>query len=322
MFQTPMTQILGIEHPIQCGTMMALTTSEFIVPVAEAGCLCCLPSAYYTTKTELHDEIKIIRDKTDRPFGVNLNLFPHLGTGAGPEEKLEWIIEAGVTIIETSGGNPTPYRERISQAGIKHIHKCARIRDAIKAEKAGVDIISVVGTECGGHPSDEEIGFIVLIPAVLDVIKTPCIAGGGICDGRSMMAAFALGACGVNIGTRFMNTREFPIHDNFKNRISDSNANDTLLVLKSLKSPVRVLHTSWTEKIIEMEEKGAGLEELVPFVSGAVSREGWQTGDVDKGMYAIGQVIGRIHDIPTVKELVDAILTEANEVKVKLGKLK
>lgn len=322
MFESEMTQILGIEHPIQCGTMMALTTSEFVVPVAEAGCLCCLPSAFYATKAELLEEVKKIRDKTDKPFGVNLNLFPHLGTGAGPEEKLEWIIEAGITIVETSGGNPTPYREKISQAGIKHIHKCARIRDAIKAENAGVDIISVVGAECGGHPSNEEVGFIVLIPAVLDVIKTPCIAGGGICDGRSMMAAFALGACGVNIGTRFMNTREFPIHDNFKNKVIESNSNETLLVLKSLESPVRVLKTSWTEKIIDMENNGAGLQELAPFIAGAVSREGWQTGDIDKGMYAFGQAIGRINNIPTVKELVEEIISEAEKVKERIGKLK
>jgi len=219
MFKTQMTEILGIQHPIQCGTMMALTTSEIIGPMAEAGCLCCFPSASFDTKEATLEEVKKIRDLTDKPYGANLNLFPHFGDGPSPQERLDWLIEAGVPIIETSGGNPNPFRESISSAGIKHIHKVARVRDAIKAEQAGVDMISVVGTECAGHPGLEEVGFIVLIPAVLDVIKTPLIAGGGICDGRTFMAALSLGACGVNIGTRFMSTKEFPIHENFKSRV-------------------------------------------------------------------------------------------------------
>jgi NAD(P)H-dependent flavin oxidoreductase YrpB (nitropropane dioxygenase family) len=321
MFKTKMTEILGIDNPIQCGTMMALTTSEMVGPVAESGCLCCFPSAFFNAREEILEEVKKIRDLTDKPFGANLNLFPHFGDGPSPDDRLEWLLEAGVPIIETSGGNPTPYRERIASAGVKHIHKVARVRDAIKAEKAGVDIISVVGTECGGHPSLEEVGFIILIPAALDVLKTPLIAGGGICDGRTFLSALALGACGVNIGTRFMNTREFPIHENFKNRVLDTEATETILTMKSLGNPCRAMKTSWTENIVEMEKNGATLEELFPLISGAVSREGWDTGDVEKGMYAFGQAMGRIHDIPTVQELVDRLLFEAHERRDQLNLL-
>ncbi len=319
MLQTKMTEILGIKHPIQCGTMMALTTAEILGPIAEAGCLCCFPSTSFNTKEETLEEVKKIRDLTDQPYGANLNLFPHLGEGPEPMERLEWLIEVGVPIIESSGGNPAPYREKIKAAGIKHIHKCARVRDAVKAEQAGVDIISVVGTECGGHPGMEEIGFIVLIPAVLDAIKTPLIAGGGICDGRTLMAALSLGSCGVNIGTRFMNTKEFPIHENFKERVIEASEKETLLAMKSLKNPARVMKTAWTEKILEVENKDGGLEELIPLISGMVSREGWLNGKVDEGMYSYGQVIGRIHDTPTVQELVDRIIAEASEVKERLN---
>jgi len=321
MFKTKMTEILGIRHPIQCGTMMGLTTSAVIGPIAEAGCLCCFPSMSFNTRKATIEEIKKIQDQTDKPFGANLNLFPHFGEGPSPAERLDWLLEAGVPIIESSGGNPNPFRESICSAGIKHIHKVARVRDAVKAEQAGVDMISVVSTECAGHPGLEEVGFIVLIPAVLDVIKTPLIAGGGICDGRTLMAALALGASGVNIGTRFMNTKEFPVHENFKNKVINTEASETILVMKSLGNPARVMKTPWTDKIVEMEEKGSPLEELFPLISGVVSQEGWQTGDIEKGIYTCGQVMGRVHDTPTVQELVDRIITEAEEIKKGLNHL-
>lgn len=321
MFKTEMTEILGIQHPIQCGTMMALTTSQIIGPIAEAGCLCCFPSASFDTKQATLEEVKKIRDLTDKPYGANLNLFPHFGEGPSPAERLDWLIEAGVPIIETSGGNPNPFRESIRSAGIKHIHKVARVRDAIKAEQAGVDMISVVGTECAGHPGLEEVGFIVLIPAALDVIKTPLIAGGGICDGRTFMAALSLGACGVNIGTRFMNTKEFPIHENFKTRVIENTATETVLAMKSLGNPARVMKTPWTEKIVQMENAESSIEDLFPLISGMLSREGWLKGEVEKGMYSYGQVMGRIHDTPTVQELVDRILNEGREIRDRLNSL-
>lgn len=321
VLETKMTEMLGIKYPIQCGTMHGLTTAEVTAPLAEAGCLCCLPAAYYETKQELLDEVKKVRDQTDQPFGINVGLFPEMRVTVTAEERIDWVIESGVKILETAGRSPEPQRKQIADGGLVHIHKCARVRDAIKAEKVGVDIVSVVGTECGGHPSMEEVGFIVLIPATLDAINVPLIAGGGICDGRSLIATLALGAAGVNIGTRFMATKEFPIHKEFKDKLIEFDEKNTLLVMKSLRNPSRVLRTSWSEKILEMENKGATLEELAPLISGTVSNPGWRDGTVEEGMYPGGQVIGRIHDIPTIPELVERIVAEAVEAKEAIARL-
>jgi nitronate monooxygenase len=321
VLETKMTEMLGVKYPIQCGTMHGLTTAEVVAPLAEAGCFCCLPVSYYESKQEFLEEVRKVRDQTDQPFGVNVALFPELNPTFTPEVRIDWIIESGVKILETAGRSPEPQRKQISDGGLIHIHKCARVRDAIKAEKVGVDIVSIVGTECGGHPSMEEVGFIVLIPAAIDAISVPLIAGGGICDGRSTIAALALGAAGVNIGTRFMATKDFPIHQEFKDKLVENDEKDTLIVMKSLMNPSRVLRTSWSEQIIEMEKKGATLEELTPLISGSVSRSGWRDGTVEEGMYPGGQVIGRIHDIPTMRELMERIVAEALETKEMIARL-
>jgi nitronate monooxygenase len=321
MLETKMTEMLGVKYPIQCGTMHGLTTAEVVAPLAEAGCFCCLPASYYESKEELLEEVEEIRDRTDQPFGINVALFPELNQTFTPEERIDWVIESGVKILETAGRSPEPQRKQISDAGLIHIHKCARVRDAVKAEKVGVDIVSIVGTECGGHPSMEEVGFIVLIPAAIDAVSVPLIAGGGICDGRSVIASLALGAAGVNIGTRFMATKDFPIHREFKDKLIEWNEQNTLLVMKSLKNPSRVLQTPWSERIVEAENRGATLKELVPLISGNVSRSGWRDGTVEEGMYPAGQVIGRIHDVPTMSELVERIVAEAVETKAMIARL-
>ena len=321
MLETKMTEMLGVKYPIQCGTMHGLTTAEVVAPVAEAGCFCCLPASFFESKEELLEEVEKVRGQTDQPFGINVALFPELNPTFSAEERIDWVIESGVKILETAGRSPEPQRKQISDGGLIHIHKCARVRDAVKAEKVGVDIVSIVGTECGGHPSMEEVGFIVLIPAAIDAISVPLIAGGGICDGRSVIASLALGAAGVNIGTRFMATRDFPIHREFKDKLIEWDEKNTLLVMKSLKNPSRVLRTPWSEKIIEAENKGATLEELIPLISGGISKSGWRDGSVEQGMYPAGQVIGRIHDVPTMSELVERIVAEAAETKAMIARL-
>jgi len=321
MLETKMTEMLGVKYPIQCGTMHGLTTSEVVAPLAEAGCFCCLPASYYESKEEFLEEVKKVRDQTDQPFGINVALFPELNPTFTAEERIDWIIESGVKILETAGRSPESQRKQISDGGLIHIHKCARVRDAVKAEKVGVDIVSIVGTECGGHPSMEEVGFIVLIPAAIDAVSVPLIAGGGICDGRSMIASLALGAAGVNIGTRFMATKDFPIHREFKDKLIEWDEKNTLLVMKSLRNPSRVLQTPWSERILEAENKGATLEELIPLISGSVSKLGWREGTVEEGMYPAGQVIGRIHDVPTMSELVERIVAEAVETKAMIARL-
>ncbi|MCP4751639.1 MAG: nitronate monooxygenase [Proteobacteria bacterium] len=321
MFETKMTEMLGIEYPIQCGTMHGITTAEMVVPVAEAGGLCCLPAAFYPSKEELWDEIKRVQDKTDKPFGVNVGLFPEMTTTVTPEQKIEWVIDSGVKILETAGRSPAQYRRQIEDGGLIHIHKCARVRDAVKVDGLGVDIVSMVGTECGGHPSMEEVTSLVLIPAALDRIKAPLIAGGGFADGRGVIAALALGVAGVNLGTRFMATQECPIHADFKQKLIDTPETETVLVMKSLMNPSRVLRTPGSEKILELEAAGASFEELVPHISGKVSRDGWREGNLEQGMYPAGQVVGRINDILTIAELMERIIGEATDAKNRIAAL-
>lgn len=321
MLHTKLTEILGIKYPIQCGTMQGITKAEMVAPVANAGALCCIPSATFAIKAEFMDEVKKTQDMTDKPFGVNVGLFPSMVQTASAEERIDWVIEAGVKILETAGRSPMPYREKITGAGLIHIHKCARSRDAVKMDGAGIDIVSVVGTECGGHPSMEEVTSLVLIPTVLDKITTPLIAGGGFADGKGLMAALCLGAAGVNFGTRFMATQECPIHPDFKQKLVETAETETLLVMKSLQNPSRVLKTPGSETIIEMEAKGATLEELAPHISGRTAATGWEKGAFDKGMYPGGQVVGRINDVPTVAELIQRIVDEATAVKKNLDGL-
>jgi NADH:quinone reductase (non-electrogenic) len=321
MLQTKMTEILEIKYPIQCGTMQGISMAALVAPVANAGGFCCLPAAAFQSKESFMDEVKKTRDMTDKPFGVNVGLFPEMTTTFTAEQRIDWVIEAGVKILETAGRSPQPYRKQITDAGLIHIHKCARVRDAVKVDGLGVDIVSIVGTECGGHPSMEEVTTLVLIPSALDKIGKPLIAGGGFADGRGLMAALALGAAGVNMGTRFMATQECPIHPDFKKKLLETAETETVLVMKTLMNPSRVLKTPGSEKILELEAKGATLQELAPHISGRTAAGGWQEGSFDQGMYPGGQVVGRIHDIPTVAELMQRIVNEAMEAKKKLDGL-
>lgn len=317
MLKTKMTEMLGIKHPIQCGTMQGLSRPAFVAAVAGAGGLACLAAAIFETPENLEQAIKQTRERTDQPFGVNVSLFPALSPRP-PEEMIQAAIDAGVKILETAGRSPEPYREQIAAAGLTHIHKCARLRDAVKVDKLGADLISVVGTECGGHPSLEGVTSLVLIPRVLESVKAPVIAGGGFGSGRSLLAALALGASGVNMGTRFIATRECPAHDRAKQKLVDSAETDSLLVMQSLKNPCRALRTPWTEKILEMESQGASLEELRPYISGEAGRTGWIQGNIDQGVFPAGQIMGTIQDTPSVAELIAQTVKEAVQVKESL----
>ena len=320
MFRTRMTELLEIEYPIQCGTMMRISKPELVAEVANAGALACLAAAIYPTLEELIEGIEKTRELTTKPFGVNVSLFPSL-LPQPVEKMIEAIIGAGVKILETAGRSPEPYREMISESGMIHIHKCARVRDAIKVDRLGVDLVSIVGTECGGHPSMEKVTTLILVAKAAGKIKAPLIAGGGFGDGRALLAALAIGAEGINMGTRFMATLECTIHPAVKDRILKAGEADTVLVMESLNNPSRVLRTPWAEKIIEMERKGATLEELAPMISGNLSFKGWTSGDMSEGTYPMGQVIGLIDDIPTVVDLIKRTVNEAREAKERLDGL-
>jgi nitronate monooxygenase len=228
------------------------------------------------------------------------------------EGYLDIFAEQGIRILETAGRSPEPYRPKIKESNFIHLHKCARLRDAVKAEKLGCDIVSVVGTECGGHPSMEDVTTLVLLPKVVDSVGIPVIAGGGFCDGRGLVIALAMGADGVLMGTRFLNTNECKVHERLKQKIIDAAETDTLIIQRSIGSTIRVLKNEWAEKVLEMEDKGASLEELMPYISGQRAARAWINGE-DDAVFSCGQVAGRITDTVPVKELVSRIIQEGEE---------
>lgn len=319
MFKTRVTEILGIEHPLIVGPMYPITTPELVAAVANAGAISILPSALYRSKEELRDEIRKTKSLTDKPFAVNINLFPML-MPLSIEDYIDIVIEEGVKVIETSGRSPAPYVERIRSADVVFMHKCARVRDSRTAERVGADIVEIVGFECGGHPSAEEVTTLVLLPQVVDAVKTPVVGGGGFGDARGFIACLALGAEGVLMGTRFMATKECALHDDFKKAFVEAAETATMMAQKSIGDPIRVLRNETAEKVLEMEQQGATLEDLIPLIAGAASREAMAGGDVQRAMMSCGQVVGLVHEIPTVKEVVDSIINEAKEVLDRLAR--
>jgi NADH:quinone reductase (non-electrogenic) len=311
--KTRITELLDVEHPIQAGTMMHLSNASFVAACANAGIFACLATAMFPDETSLRKEINTVRQLTDKPWGVNVSLFP------GHDERtvdvtLDIINDEGVGIVETAGRSPQPHLEKIRQNGAIHIHKCARLKDAIKVDGLGVDIVSTVGAECGGHPGIEEVSTMVFVPEAAASIKAPLFAGGGFCDGRTLMAGVSMGAEGVIMGSRFLNTNECQIHNNSKKQFIEAGLTDTVVIQKSINSPVRVLRNAWALKIDEMEANGATFDELMPLISGKLSGESWLTGG-DRAVFPCGQVVGRIHETLSIKELVDKIMTEAEVVR-------
>ncbi len=319
MFKTRMTELLGVEHPIQCGTMMHLSDAELVAACANAGIFACVASAMYPDENSLIDELNKLKGLTDKPFGVNVSLFP--GSDARTVDvTLDILASEGVNIIETAGRSPQAHLDKIRENDAIHLHKCARLRDAIKVEKLGVDMVTVVGAECGGHPGMEDVSTMVLIPEVANNINIPLIAGGGICDGKGLVAALAMGADGVVIGSRFINVKECKVDEIIKKQMINAGLTDTTVIQKSINSPIRVLDNNWAREIIEMEENGATLEELLPKLSGQLSGEAWTTGG-ENAIFPCGQVIGRIKETVSVKELVDQVLSEAKSVETRIHSL-
>ncbi|MCJ7521447.1 MAG: nitronate monooxygenase [Dehalococcoidia bacterium] len=317
---TRVNRILGTEYPLIVGTMMGWSNAELVAAAANAGAFACMPSAMYSTPQALRDEIKKARSLTDKPFGVNINLFPALRP-QNLEEYVDAVLEEGIGVIETAGRSPEELVDRIKKGGAKLMHKCARLRDAKKAEGLGVDLIEIVGFECGGHPSREGIGGLVLIPQVVDAVKVPVIAGGGIGDARGFVAVMALGAEGVLMGTRFLASRECQLHPNLKNKLVDAQSTESTLALASMGDPMRVLQTSLIMQVQDMERKGATLEELLPVVSGEKSMKAMSIGDVDNSLLPCGQVVGMIHEISSMEDIIKGIMQEAEAVYEKLGKV-
>ena len=313
--KTKITELFGIEHPIIQGGMHFVGLAELAAAVSNAGGLGIITGLTQGTPEKLAAEIKRCRELTDKPFAVNITFLPTLTPPDYPG-LFQAIIDGGVKIVETAGNNPAQYLPLLKEAGIKVIHKCTAVRHALKAQAIGCDAASVDGFECGGHPGEDDIPNFILLPRAADELAIPFVASGGMADGRSLVGALAMGADGINMGTRFIATQESPVHDNVKQAIVDAGELDTRLVMRPLRNTERVLNNPAVERLLEKERTlGADLkfEDIIDEVAGVYPKVMIE-GKHDEGAWSCGMVAGLIHDIPSVQELVDRIMSEADTI--------
>ncbi len=314
MITTRFTEEFGIEHPVVQGGMQWVGTAELISAVANAGALGFLTALTQPSPEALQKEVERTREMTDRPFGVNLTILPTL-KAVSHEEYAHAIAESGVKLVETAGRNPEPILPIFKKAGIKVIHKCTSVRHSVKAEKIGCDAVSVDGFECAGHPGEDDIPGLVLIPCAADQLTVPIIASGGFGDARGLVAALALGADAINMGTRFMATQEAPIHENVKRKLVEGRERDTALIFRSMRNTARIFRNSVADEVIAIEGKGnATIGDIAHLVAGERGRKVLDEGDMEAGIWSAGMVAGLIRDIPTCEELVLRIVSEAADI--------
>jgi nitronate monooxygenase len=315
MIRTRFTEEFGVERPVLCGGMTGVGTADLIAAVANAGALGFITALTQPTPEALLKEIMRCRDMTDKPFGVNLTILPTINP-VPYDEYREAIIEGGVKIVETAGNNPAPHLPSFKAAGVKVIHKAVAVRHALKGQSLGVDAISIDGFECAGHPGEDDIPGLVLIPAAADKLDICLIASGGFADGRGLVAALALGADAVNMGTRFMATVEAPIHENVKQAIVANDERQTDLVYRKFHNTARVARNKISQEILEISARpDSTFEDIAHLASGARARANvMQDGDIDGGIWTASMAQGLVHDIPTTKELVDTIIADAEAI--------
>jgi len=313
--KTRITELFGIEHPIIQGGMHYVGYAELAAAVSNAGGLGIITGLTQGTPEKLADEIARCKDMTDKPFGVNLTFLPILNAPDYPG-MVRVIIDSGVKVVETAGNNPVEYLPALKEAGVKVIHKCTAVRHALKAQTIGCDAASVDGFECGGHPGEDDIPNMILLPRAADELEIPFVASGGMADARSLVASLAMGAEGMNMGTRFLATKEAPVHDNVKNAILQATELDTRLVLRPLRNTERVLNNPAVERLLQKErELGTNIkfEDVAAEVAGVYPRV-MQEGAVDDGAWSCGMVAGLINDIPSCQELIDRIMRDADQL--------
>ena len=313
--KTRITELFGIQHPIIQGGMHFVGLAELAAAVSNAGGLGIITGLTQRTPELLANEIRRCREMTDKPFGVNLTFLPTVSSPDYPG-YIRAIIDGGVKAVETAGNNPQKWMPMLHEAGIKVIHKCTSVRHALKAEAIGCDAVSVDGFECGGHPGEDDVPNFILLPRAAEELKIPFVASGGMADGRSLVAALALGAEGMNMGTRFIATKEAPVHEKVKQAIVAASELDTRLVMRPLRNTERVLRNAAVDRLLEKEKTlGAAIkfEDIIEEVAGVYPRI-MQQGDMEAGAWSCGMVAGLIHDVPTVKELVDRIMAEAEGI--------
>jgi NADH:quinone reductase (non-electrogenic) len=311
--RTRFTEAFGIEAPIMQGGMQWVGRAELVAAVANAGALGCITALTQPTPEDLSREIARCRELTDRPFGVNLTILPSINPPPYAEYR-EAIVEAGVKIVETAGSNPREHLEHLRPAGVKVIHKATSVRHALKAQSLGVDAVSIDGFECAGHPGEDDVPGLVLIAAAAAALETPFIASGGIADGRGLVAALALGADGVNMGTRWMATAESPIHQRIKEEIVAHDERSTNLIFRPFRNTARVVKNSVSDEVLRIQEEGGQFEDVRELVSGKRGATVYETGDPEAGIWWAGQAQGLIDDVPTCAALVARMLAEAEEI--------
>lgn len=322
MFNTRLTQLLGIQYPIIQGGLQWLATAQLASAVSEAGGLGIISSLSFPDRDVLRKEIRRMKELTKKPFGVNLSMLPELTKGDRTEEILEIILEEKVPVVETSGRSPEPFIQSLKREGIKLIHKVPSARFARKAESIGADAVTLVGFECGGHPGMDDVTSLVLIPIAADSIRLPIIAGGGIADARGFLAALALGADGVVMGTRFVATQECPAHPRIKEWFVRARETDTMMIQRSIRNAARVIRNKAAEKALALEQKGATLEELLAVISGQMGKKALDEGDMEGAIIACGQCVGLVHDIKSVKEVIDEVIQGAQSILQRLNAMK
>ncbi len=313
--KTRITEMFGIEHPIIQGGMHYVGFAEMAAAVSNAGGLGIITGLTQRTPADLAREIARCRDMTDKPFGVNLTFLPSVSTPDYPG-YIKAIIDGGVKAVETAGNNPAKWLPALKEAGIKVIHKCTSVRHSLKAESIGCDAVSVDGFECGGHPGEDDVPNWILLPRAAEELKIPFVASGGVANGKQLVAALALGADGINMGTRFIATKEAPVHENVKQAILNATELDTRLVMRPLRNTERVLNNAAVERLLA-KEKALGpnlkFEDIIEEVAGVYPKIMLE-GTMEAGAWSCGMVVGLIHDIPTCQQLIDNIMTEANAI--------
>jgi nitronate monooxygenase len=310
--KTAVTELLGIRYPIIQGGMQWVGYAELASAVSNAGGLGILTALTQPTPDDLRREIERCRGMTDKPFGVNLTILPAIKPPPYAE-YIAAIVESGIRIVETAGNNPRDFAPKFKEHGITVIHKCTSLRHALSAEKSGVDVISIDGFECAGHPGEDDVTNLILVPAAARACRIPVVASGGIADGYQMAACLAMGAQGINMGTRFMLTREAPIHDEVKARLVAASERDTNLIFRTMRNTSRVFKNAVSDEVVAMEKKGAAFEDIRHLVAGARGRNAMKTGEVDTGIVSAGMVIGLIGDVPTCAELIERMVRECRE---------
>jgi NAD(P)H-dependent flavin oxidoreductase YrpB (nitropropane dioxygenase family) len=318
--RTRFTEAFGIEHPVVQGGMMWVGRAELAAAVSEAGGLGIITALTQPTPADLVAEVARARTLTSKPIGVNLTILPSINPPPYAE-YVQAIVDSGVTVIETAGANPEPFMDLLKRAGLRVIHMCTSVRHALKAQAVGVDAVSIDGFECAGHPGEDDVPGLVLVPATADALTIPFIASGGFADGRGLAAALVLGADGVNMGTRFMCTVESPVSDVVKQRIVEQTERDTVLIFRSLRNTARVSANSISREVVRILDEGGEFADVRDLVAGARGRKVFDEGDCEAGIWSVGLAQGLIHDVPTAGEVVRRVVAEAEEVLLRAASL-